>query len=105
MAGRAWGSPAHRIVALAAYVKSRAGTQVTLGDITHSLPGYDDGSTRRDDRGELVEGTKEWETLRKKLQRDCFLELTSGPEPHVINDHGDLLVTEAQGRGITCGVP
>ena len=62
--------PAERILALAAYVKSRRGGQVTIGDITRDVPGYDAGGAPRDGHGELVAGTREWESLRKKVARD-----------------------------------
>jgi len=70
MAGQAAASPTERILALAAYLKARRGTQITLGDICADVPGYDDASAARDDHGELVPDTREWETLRKKVARD-----------------------------------
>ena len=70
MAGQAAASPTERILDLAAYLKARRGTQITLGDICADVPGYDDGSAPRDTKGELVPDTREWETLRKKVARD-----------------------------------
>jgi predicted DNA-binding transcriptional regulator YafY len=63
-------APTERILALAAYLDHRRGSRVTLGDITQDVPGYDDTGADRDSRGELVAGTTEWETLRKKVGRD-----------------------------------
>lgn len=70
VAGRTGASPAERILDLAAYLKARRGTQVTLSDICSDVPGYDDTGAPRDDHGELVADTREWETLRKKVARD-----------------------------------
>jgi predicted DNA-binding transcriptional regulator YafY len=69
MAARA-ASPTERILDLAAYLKARRGTQITLSDVTRDVPGYDDGTAPRDDRGELEPDVREWETLRKKVARD-----------------------------------
>jgi len=63
-------APTERILALAAYVKAQRDRQVTLGDITRDVPGYDAGAAPRDGHGELVAGTPEWEALRKKVARD-----------------------------------
>ena len=70
MAGRAGASPTERILDLAAYLKARRGARVTLGDLTRDVPGYADGAAPRDEHGELVAGSPEWETLRKKVARD-----------------------------------
>ncbi|MDP9331864.1 MAG: WYL domain-containing protein [Actinomycetota bacterium] len=51
-----------RVLGLTAYLETkRAGC--TLADITRDVPGYVVD-------GELTSGTKEWETARKRLQRD-----------------------------------
>jgi predicted DNA-binding transcriptional regulator YafY len=63
-------TPTQRILSLAAYLDHRRGSQITLGDITRDVPGYDDSGAARDGRGELVAGTTGWETLRKKVGRD-----------------------------------
>ena len=63
------GSPAERVLNLAAYLNARAGRTVTLSTLTADVPGYDSPAAR-DDHGNLVAGTKEWETLRKKVARD-----------------------------------
>ncbi len=62
------GSPAERILRLAAYLDEHR-VDLTLSAITANVPGYDDGTVPRDHRGEILEG-KDWETVRKKLNRD-----------------------------------
>lgn len=70
MAGQGAGSPTERILTLAAYLKERRGTKISLSDITRDVPGYDDGAAPRDAHGELTSDTREWETLRRKVRRD-----------------------------------
>jgi len=55
-------SPTERILNLAAYAHER-GVPVSLEAITVDVPGYEVA-------GPLVAGTPEWETVRKRLQRD-----------------------------------
>ena len=57
-----------RILRLAAYLADRRGTPVSLGTITADVPGYRTEAAR-DERGELLRDTREWETVRKRLQR------------------------------------
>ena len=63
-------SPTERILRLAAYLDEHRTDDVTLGDITRDVPGYDDGATPRDHWGRLVPDTTEWQTIRKKVRRD-----------------------------------
>jgi len=63
-------SPTERILSLAAYLDEHRADDVTLGDITRDVPGYDDGTAPRDDWGRLVADTPEWQTVRKKVRRD-----------------------------------
>jgi predicted DNA-binding transcriptional regulator YafY len=62
-------SPAERVLNLAAYLKDRSGRQVTLSALTNDVPGYE-STAPRDEHGNLRTGTKEWETLRKRVARD-----------------------------------
>ena len=55
-------SPTERILNLAAYADGR-GAPISLAAITADVPGYEVD-------GPLVAGTPEWETARKRLQRD-----------------------------------
>jgi hypothetical protein len=57
-------SPAERILRLAAYAHNR-NAPVTLDDIVADVPGYLTATG-----GPLVTGSKEWETLRKRVGRD-----------------------------------
>lgn len=63
-------SPTERILHLAAYLDEHRHDEVTLGDITRDVAGYDDGTAPRDDWSRLVPDTKEHEAIRKKVQRD-----------------------------------
>jgi len=63
-------SAAERILSLAAYLDAHRRDDVTLSHISRDLAGYDDGDAPRDVDGDLVPRTREWETIRKKLQRD-----------------------------------
>lgn len=51
-----------RVLGLAAYLENKA-DGCTLADITRDVPGYEV-------EGELTPGTKAWETVRKRFQRD-----------------------------------
>jgi len=62
-------SGTERILRLAAYLDEHRG-ELTLSTITADVPGYDDGNVERDDAGDIVEGSRSWETVRKKFQRD-----------------------------------
>lgn len=65
------GGATERILRLAAFVGQRRSDDLTLGSITAHVPGYDDDrSAPRTFAGDLVEGTKEWEALRKMVRRD-----------------------------------
>lgn len=76
-----------RILRLAAYLADRNGTPVSLGTITTDVPGYETDAAR-DERGELVPDTREWETVRKRLQRDIkVLDKSFGIEVDTA-DHG-----------------
>lgn len=75
-----------RILRLAAYLADRRTTPVSLGTLTADVPGYD-ADAPRDERGELVAGTRGWETARKRVQRDLDvldrtlgIEVESGPD-------------------------
>lgn len=57
------GDASERILGLAAYLERAKATAITLADIARDVPGYETD-------GELIAGTKEWETVRKRLQRD-----------------------------------
>lgn len=62
---------AERILNLAAYAaqQTRSRTPITLTNIVDDVPGYATDAPR-DDLGDIVSGTAEWEAVRKKLQRD-----------------------------------
>ncbi|HEX5613883.1 MAG TPA: WYL domain-containing protein [Acidimicrobiia bacterium] len=77
-----------RILRLAAYLADRGRTSVTLGTISADVPGYGgDDDPPRDERGELVVDTREWETIRKRLQRDLkVLDDTLGIEVETTDD-------------------
>jgi proteasome accessory factor B len=62
-------SPTARILNLAAYLNQRGRNGATLDDITRDVNGYDHGAARDAD-GILVVDGKEWETVRKGVQRD-----------------------------------
>lgn len=57
-------APAERILRLAAYAH-RVGRPIALGDIVDDVPGYETTGS-----GQLIAGTPEWETLRKRVGRD-----------------------------------
>ena len=59
-------TPAERILALAAYLDAHRRDPITLDEIAHDVPGYRDDPTGPD----LVKKSKEWESVRKMLQRD-----------------------------------
>ncbi len=64
------GTPAERILKLAAFAGDRwaDGAEITLTDIVDGV-GYITHAPR-DAQGQLKAGTKEWETVRKMVQRD-----------------------------------
>jgi hypothetical protein len=70
-AGSPADSPADRILKLAAYAAdcARTYTPVTLTSVVDDVPGYATDAPR-DDLGDIVADTTEWEAVRKKLQRD-----------------------------------
>ncbi len=63
--------PTGRIFNLAAYLKQCGREGSTLDDVTRHVDGYDH-EIGRDNSGQLVTGTAEWESLRKLLQRDLI---------------------------------
>jgi len=65
-------SPADRILKLAAYAAdcARSYTLITLTSVVDDVPGYATNAPR-DDFGDIVADTTEWEAVRKKLQRDA----------------------------------
>ena len=65
----AQGSPAERILRLAAFLDEHR-VDLTLSAITANVPGYDEGNLDRDASGEVIEGTRAWESVRKRLNRD-----------------------------------
>jgi predicted DNA-binding transcriptional regulator YafY len=52
-----------RVLGLAAFLEKQDDDGCTLDDITRNVPGYEVDAP-------LASGTKEWETVRKRLQRD-----------------------------------
>src|SRR4051794_24847401 len=67
---RAGTGPMERILRLAAFAGTRCGdgTEITLTDIVDGV-GYVTAAAR-DEHGELISETREWETVRKMVQRD-----------------------------------
>lgn len=63
-------SPAERILALAAYLDAHRRDPITLDDIARDVPGYREDADGSDPAPVLVKHSKEWEAVRKKLQRD-----------------------------------
>lgn len=68
--GVAGAPPAERILRLAAYAAHECadGSEITLTDIVDGV-GYPTDAAR-DEHGQLISGTTEWETVRKMVQRD-----------------------------------
>lgn len=61
-------SPAERVLRLAAYLAAHRSERFTLDDIASNVPGYlPEGA---DPGTPIVSGSRQWETVRKKVQRD-----------------------------------
>lgn len=62
-------TPAERILNLAAYLKEKLPSGVSIDDITANVKGYDPEQSR-DQKGRLIGEGPEWEALRRKVRRD-----------------------------------